>query len=87
MSHQWTKLSKQKYIKNIQIDDLSKEINQENLFGSQFYHRLYEILNRNNINFDICNKLIARDTSGTSNKSKQTLFKIKSIFLSYFSCF
>ncbi|CAF3956830.1 unnamed protein product [Rotaria sordida] len=65
ISHQWIRLLKQKYLKNIQIDDLSKEINEENSFGNIFYERLIQILNKNTINFDIYNKLIPRDSSGT----------------------
>ncbi|CAF3782004.1 unnamed protein product [Rotaria sp. Silwood1] len=65
ISHQWTRLLKQKYLKNIQIDDLTKEINEKNSFGNQFYERLIQILNKHTINFDIYNKLIPRDSSGT----------------------
>ncbi|CAF3328543.1 unnamed protein product [Rotaria sp. Silwood2] len=65
ISHQWTRLLKQKYLKNIQLDDLSKEINEENSFGNKFYERLSQILNKDIINFDIYNKLIPRDSSGT----------------------
>src|SRR5689334_11217811 len=66
ISQQWTRLLKQKHLKNIEIDDLSKEINEENSFGNQFYEQLVEILNKDTINFDIYTKLIPRDSSGTS---------------------
>ncbi|CAM4758348.1 unnamed protein product [Rotaria magnacalcarata] len=65
ISHQWTKLLKQKCIKSIHIDDLSKEINNENSFGNEFYQRLNQVLYKDSIDFDIYNKLIPRDSSGT----------------------
>jgi hypothetical protein len=70
ISHQWTRLLKQKYIKNIEIDDLSKEINENNSFGNKFYEQLVQILTKNSINFDIYTKLIPRDSSGTSKNKK-----------------
>lgn len=69
ISNQWKRLGNnylQKHLQNIQIIDLSNDINDEILFGDLFYDRLYEILNKNTNNFDIYNKLIPRDTSGTS---------------------
>ncbi|CAF3466823.1 unnamed protein product [Rotaria socialis] len=65
ISHQWTKLLKQKCVKNIHIDDLSKEINNENSFGNEFYQRLNQVLYKDSIDFDIYHKLISRDSSGT----------------------
>ncbi|CAM4785388.1 unnamed protein product [Rotaria magnacalcarata] len=65
ISHQWTKLLKQKCIKSIHIDDLSKVINNENSFGNEFYQRLNQVLYKDSIDFDIYNKLIPRDSSGT----------------------
>jgi hypothetical protein len=64
------RLSKQKHVKNIEIDDLSKEINEENSLGEQFYQRLVQVLNKNTINFDIYTKLIPRDSAGTSKNIK-----------------
>ena len=67
ISHQWTRLLKQKHIK---INDISRETNEQTSFGDQFYERLVQILNKNTVNFDIYAKLIPRDSSGTSNKKK-----------------
>ncbi|UJR13645.1 hypothetical protein I4U23_000657 [Adineta vaga] len=64
-SPQWIRLLKQKQIKHIHIDDLSKEINEENTFGEGFYERFIEILTKDTINFDIYSKLIPRTSSGT----------------------
>jgi hypothetical protein len=66
ISPQWTRLFKQKYLKNIEINDLSKEVNEDNSFGNEFYQRLAENLNKQTVNFDIYMKLIPRDSSGTS---------------------
>ncbi len=69
ISNQWKQLTNdylQKQLKNIQINDLSNEINGENSFGELFYDRLYDVLNKDSINFDIYTKLISRDHSGTS---------------------
>lgn len=66
ISHQWTRLLKQKYLKTIEINDLSKEINEENRFGTKFFEELREFLNQSSINFDIYSKLIPRDSSGSS---------------------
>jgi len=75
ISHQWTRLLKQKYIKNIEINDLSKEINENNSFGNEFYERLVQILTKDSINFDIYTKLIPRDSSGTSKNIKKNRFQ------------
>ncbi|CAF2104100.1 unnamed protein product [Rotaria magnacalcarata] len=68
VSNQWTKLSSSylaKKLDNIQINDLSDEIDQDNLFGRLFYERLIQLLTKDSINFDIYTKLIPRDSSGT----------------------
>ncbi|CAF1454047.1 unnamed protein product [Adineta steineri] len=65
VSTQWTRLLKQKQLKNIQIDDVSNESQEKDLFGKQFYERLIQILTKDTINFDIYTKLIPRDSSGT----------------------
>jgi hypothetical protein len=52
------------------MNDLSHERNEENAFGELFYERLYEVLNKDSINFDIYKKLIPRENSGTSKKRK-----------------
>jgi hypothetical protein len=66
ITHQWTRLLKQKHLKNIEIDDISKEVNEDNSFGNGFYQQLAENLNKQTVNFDIYTKLIPRDSSGTS---------------------
>jgi hypothetical protein len=71
ISNQWIRLVNnylQKQLQNVQINDLSNEINEEILFGELFYERLYEVLNKDSVNFDFYNKLIPRDSSGTSKK-------------------
>ncbi len=71
ISNQWKQLANnylQKQLKNIQINDLSNDINQENIFGELFYDRLYAVLNKDSVNFDIYTKLIPRDSSGTSKE-------------------
>jgi hypothetical protein len=72
ISPQWTRLLKQRCLKNIQIDDLSKEINEDSTFGDRFYERFVQILNKDTVNFDIYTKLIPRESSGTS-KNKEVL--------------
>ena len=71
VSNQWIKLLTN-YLKNklenIQIHDISSEINLDNSFGKLFYERLIQILTKNSINFNIDTKLISRDRSGTSKK-------------------
>ncbi|CAF0725790.1 unnamed protein product [Adineta steineri] len=65
VSNQWMKLSTnylQKQLENVQIYDLSNEINEENSFGQRFYERLLHVLNND---FDIYSKLIPRNNSGT----------------------
>jgi hypothetical protein len=69
VSNQWIRLSNnylQKHLHNVQMNDLSHERNKENAFGELFYERLYEVLNKDSINFDIYKKLIPRENSGTS---------------------
>ncbi|CAM4891389.1 unnamed protein product [Rotaria socialis] len=68
VSNQWAKLSSSylaKKLLNIQINDLSDEIDQDNSFGHLFYERLVQLLTKDSINFDIYMKLIPRDNSGT----------------------
>jgi len=77
ISHQWTRLLKQKHLKHIEIDDLSKEINEENSFGNGFYQQLVKILNKETVNFDIYTKLIPRDSSGTSKNKQEIKFRIE----------
>jgi len=88
VSNQWIRLSNnylQKQLQNIQINDLSKKINEENSFGELFYDRLYEVLNKDSINFDIYTKLIPKDSSGTSKKRlRDNKMNFK---MNFFSCF
>ncbi|CAF1554497.1 unnamed protein product [Adineta ricciae] len=65
VSSSWTRLLKQKRIKNVQIDDLSRENNEEKIFGERFYERLVQVLTKDTTNFDIYSKLRPRDSSGT----------------------
>ena len=83
ISHQWTRLLKQKHLKTVEIDDISKEVNEENSFGTGFYQQLAENLNKQTVNFDIYTKLIPRDNSGTSKIIREKI--LSSIF--YFSRF
>jgi len=74
ISNQWKQLANnylQKQLKNIQINDSSNDINQENIFGELFYDRLYAVLNKDSVNFDIYTKLIPRDSSGTSKNWRE----------------
>lgn len=66
ISHQWTRLLKQKFLKHIEIDDISKENNANSDFGQIFTQKLMQILNSSSVSFDVYNKLIPRDSSGTS---------------------
>ncbi len=69
ISNQWKQLANdylEKQLKNIQINDSSNEINETNAFGELFYERLYGVLNKASVNFDIYAKLIPRNSSGTS---------------------
>ena len=71
VSHQWTRLAHnylEKQLKTVQLNDLSNEINDENMFGELFYERLHEVLNQAALNFDIYTKLIPRNSSGTSKR-------------------
>jgi hypothetical protein len=77
ISPQWTRLFKQKYLKNIEINDLSKEVNEDNSFGNEFYQRLTENLNKPTVNFDIYMKLIPRDSSGTSKIKSERKFRVQ----------
>ncbi|CAF2710465.1 unnamed protein product [Rotaria sp. Silwood2] len=68
VSNQWTKLSNnylEKKLKNIQINDLSGKIDEENSFGQVFYEKFSQILTKDSVNFDIYTKLLPRDNSGT----------------------
>ena len=80
ISNQWTRLLKQKYVQHIQINDLSNEINEENSFGKIFYQQFVEILNRDTINFDIYNKLIPRESAGTSKLCCNSGIDLQMIF-------
>jgi hypothetical protein len=74
ISNQWIRLLNnylQKQLQNVQINDLSNEINDEISFGELFYERLYEVLNKDSVNFDFYKKLIPRESSGTSKKRKK----------------
>ena len=74
VSHQWTRLLKQKCLKHVEIDDVSKEGNGNSEFGENFSAKLMQILNSENVSFDFYNKLVPRDSSGTS---KDQLFERK----------
>lgn len=66
ISHQWTRLLKQKFVKHIDIEDIAKENNANSDFGQIFTQKLMQILHAQSVSFDIYNKLIPRDSSGTS---------------------
>ena len=71
VSSPWMRLLKQKHVKNVQIDDLSRDNNEEKIFGERFYERLVQVLTKDTINFDIYSKLRPRDSSGTSECFKK----------------
>ena len=79
ISHQWTRLLKQKCLRHVQIDDVSKECNENSEFGENFAQKLMEILNADNVSFDIYNKLVPRESAGTSkDDEKETTLDVHS---------
>ena len=72
-SSAWKKLIQDQLPKSVryaQITDASGEIDEENRFGEIFYQKLCSILHDDTVNFDIHTKLIPRDSSGTSEKTR-----------------
>lgn len=69
VSNAWLKLFNnclKNQLQNVDISDLSDEINENNIFGELFYEKLIQILTNDSINFDINSKLVPRNNAGTS---------------------
>lgn len=82
----WARLSKQKKLKNIQVDDLSKEADEQKIFGERFYERLVQVLTKDTANFDIYSKLVPRDSSGTSTAREVLRARFDIILFDRCSC-